>query len=194
MDARSSGMESKIVKIDSDLSGMKERLAKMPEGPAKAALKQQAMRLLQQRKLYQNQLGTIQSQSMNLEQTAFATQNAQFTATMVGAMQTTARELQQANRMAGSIDAVMDMREGLEDAMADSAEINELMSRSFDIGSAYDEADMETELAGLMDSELGGGALGVGTEAASDYLDYASPLTTAAASTTERKAYAQQRQ
>ena len=61
-----------------------------------------------------------------------------------------------------NIDRVEDLRDELTEMMQDSAEINEVLSRSYETPDSYvDEADLEAELGALneMDMESAGGYL-----------------------------------
>lgn len=49
-------------------------MAKMREGPAKNAVKQKALRVLKQRKQYEQQVENLRNQSFNMEQANYAAQ------------------------------------------------------------------------------------------------------------------------
>lgn len=53
---------------DSYHSRYKEQMAGMREGAGKNAIKQKAMRILKQKKLYEGQMEQLQQQSFNMEQ------------------------------------------------------------------------------------------------------------------------------
>lgn len=71
----------------------RDKMARLPEGSAKASIKQQAMRILQQKRLYENQRGMMQQQSFNIEQTNFATESIKDTVTVVQAMKSASKEM-----------------------------------------------------------------------------------------------------
>lgn len=52
VDSRADNIEQKVQKLDTELRKYKEQLAKMREGPAKNSVKQKAMRVLKQKKMY----------------------------------------------------------------------------------------------------------------------------------------------
>ena len=58
----------------------------MREGPAKNAVKQKALRVLKQKKMYENQSDNLKQQSFNMEQANYATQTLKDTKTTVDAM------------------------------------------------------------------------------------------------------------
>ena len=56
-------------------------------------MKQQALRILQQKKMYENQRGMMMQQSFNMEQTNFATESVKDTLVTVGAMKAATKEM-----------------------------------------------------------------------------------------------------
>ncbi len=56
-------------------------------------VKQKALRVLKQKKTYEAQLGSLQQQAFNMEQTAFATQTLKDTKIQVDAMRTGVAEM-----------------------------------------------------------------------------------------------------
>lgn len=67
---------------------------KMREGPAKNGVKQKAMRILKQRKMYEQQLDNLRQQSFNMEQANYATQTLKDTQTTINAMKTGMKQMQ----------------------------------------------------------------------------------------------------
>ena len=61
-------MEVKIRKLDAELIKYKDQMAKMREGGAKNAVKQKALRILKQKKMYEAQRDQLMNQSFNMEQ------------------------------------------------------------------------------------------------------------------------------
>lgn len=82
-----------MARLDAELRKYKEQMAKMREGPAKNAVKQKALRVLKQKKQYENQAEQLRNQSFNMEQTSFATQTLKDTKTTVGAMKLGVKEM-----------------------------------------------------------------------------------------------------
>lgn len=74
-DTRVSSLEVKLKKLDAELSVFKNQMSKMREGPGKAAVQQRALRVLKQKRMYENQLGQLQQQTFNMEQAAMTTEN-----------------------------------------------------------------------------------------------------------------------
>lgn len=73
-------------KLDAELSKYKDQMSKMRDGPAKNAIKQKAIQVLKQRKMYESQRDSMMQQSFNLEQANFATQSLKDTITTVETM------------------------------------------------------------------------------------------------------------
>ena len=73
LDSRSNTLDEKIRKLDAELLRYKEQL-KRTKGPAQNAVKQRAMRILKQKKMYENQRESLMNQQFNVEQVNFTTQ------------------------------------------------------------------------------------------------------------------------
>lgn len=52
VDSRAESVDKKIARLDAELKKYKDQMAKMREGPAKNAVKQKALRVLKQRKMF----------------------------------------------------------------------------------------------------------------------------------------------
>lgn len=120
----------------------------MRDGPGKSAIKQKALKVLQQRKMYESQRDQLQQQSWNMEQAGMMQDNLKNTMTTVDAMKTTTKELR---KQYGKID--LDKIERMQDEMADLMEmgndIQESISRSYDVPEDVDEEELDAELEAL---------------------------------------------
>lgn len=120
----------------------------MRDGPGKTAIKQKALKVLQQRKMYESQRDQLQQQSWNMEQAGMMQDNLKNTMTTVDAMKTTTKELK---KQYGKIN--IDKIEKLQDEMADlmdvGNDIQESISRSYDLPEDVDEAELDAELEAL---------------------------------------------
>src|ERR1700733_16308182 len=85
-DERITAVDDKIKKLDRELATYRDRMSKMRDGPGKNALKQRAMKVLQQRKMYEGQRDQLQSSSWSMEQAAMTTENLRNVMTTVEAM------------------------------------------------------------------------------------------------------------
>lgn len=86
MDQRAENVEKKINALENDLRKFRDQMSKMREGPAKNAVKQKALRILKQKKMYEGQLDNLRGQSFNMEQANFAHQTLKDTQITVSAM------------------------------------------------------------------------------------------------------------
>lgn len=120
----------------------------MRDGPGKSAIKSKALKVLQQRKKYEAQRDQLQQQSWNMEQANMMQDNLKNVMTTVDAMKTTNKALKQ---QYGKID--IDKIERMQDEMADLMEmgndINESISRAYDVPEDVDEAELDAELEAL---------------------------------------------
>lgn len=106
------------------------------------------MRLLQQKKMYEQQRGAMMAQSFNMEQAAFATESLKSNVDTVAAMQASAKEMRKAYKNI-NLAKVEDVQDELAEMMAESAEVQEILGRSYGMPMDIDDADLEAELAGL---------------------------------------------
>ncbi|KAK3210087.1 hypothetical protein GRF29_44g1641814 [Pseudopithomyces chartarum] len=155
------------------LSAYQQKIAKMRDGPGKTAIKQKALKVLQQRKMYDAQRDQLQQQSWNMEQAGMMQDNLKNTMTTVDAMKTTTKELK---KQYGKIN--IDKIEKLQDEMADlmdmGNDIQESISRSYDVPEDVDEAELDAELEALGD-EVDFDAIGESSGMPSFIMDDAAP-------------------
>ena len=129
----------------------------MRDGPGKNAIKQKALKVLQQRKMYEGQKDQLMQQSWNMEQAGMMQDNLKNTMATVDAMKTTQKELK---KQYGKVN--IDKIEKLQDEMAElmdmGNDIQESISRSYDLPEEVDEAELDAELEALGEEvELGEG-------------------------------------
>ena len=79
-------LDAKIDEIDKKLKKYKEQLSSSKTQAAQRAAKQQALRLLKQKKMYENQRDQMYSQQMNLESANFMTEQLKDTADQIAVM------------------------------------------------------------------------------------------------------------
>lgn len=138
----------KIAKLNAELSTHQQRLAKMRDGPGKTAIKQKALKVLQQRKMYEAQRDQLQQQSWNMEQAGMMQDNLKNTMTTVDAMKTTTKELRKQYGKV-NIDKIDKLQDEMADLMDIGNEIQESISRSYDVPEDVDEAELDAELEAL---------------------------------------------
>nr|CAG4638757.1 EOG090X0EA1 [Cyclestheria hislopi] len=149
VDERADNIEKKINKLDLELKKYKDQMAKMREGPAKNALKQKAMRVLKQRKMYEQQSGNLRQQSFNMEQANYACQTLKDTQATVKAMQMGVKEMKREFKKV-NIDEIEDVQDDLADLLEQADEVQESLGRSYGVPD-IDEDELEAELEALGD-------------------------------------------
>ncbi|MFH4982464.1 hypothetical protein AB6A40_009173 [Gnathostoma spinigerum] len=149
LDSRGETVEKKIAKLDAELVNYKDKLKTMREGPSKNMVKQKALRILKQKRMYEAQRDQLEQQSFNMDQTNFAIQGMKDTqatvAAMKGGLKTMKTEYKKLN-----IDDIENLQDEMEDMLDMNTEINEAMSRQYETPD-IDEAELEAELDALGD-------------------------------------------
>jgi len=147
VDDRVGGLDEKIKKLDAELIQYRDKLKRCKPGPAKNALQQKAVRILKQKKMYEQQLGQLMNQSFNMEQANFASQSMKDTVVTIGAMKTANVELKKQLKNV-SIDEIDSMQDDMSDLLETSNEIQESLGRSYATPD-FDESELEDELSAL---------------------------------------------
>lgn len=148
VDSRIESVDVKISKLNAELTTYQQRMGRMRDGPGKNALKQKALKVLQQRKMYEGQRDQLQSQSWNMEQAGMMQDNLKNTMTTVDAMKTTTKELKKQYGKI-NIDKIEKMQDEMADLMDVGNDIQESISRSYDIPEDVDEAELDAELEAM---------------------------------------------
>jgi len=152
IDSRGESIDKKISRLDVDLKKYSEQMKKMRNGPAKNQVKAKALRILKQKRSYENQRDQLGQQSFNLEQQNFAVQSLRDTKTTVDAMKVGVKDFKKAYKHI-NIDQIENMQDELEDMMEDNNDIQEVMGRSYGMPE-IDDDELEAELDALGD-EIG---------------------------------------
>jgi len=163
VDGRSESIDKKILRLDAELNKYKNQMKKMREGPAKNAVKQKAMRVLKQKKMYEQQYNNLQQQSFNMEQANFATQTLKDTHVTVQAMKLGVKEMKTAYKKV-NIEDIEDVQDQLEDMLDQANEVQEALGRSYGMPEVDDD-ELEAELEALGDE--------IGLDEDASYLDEA---------------------
>uniref|UniRef100_A0A915CWV1 Charged multivesicular body protein 5 n=1 Tax=Ditylenchus dipsaci TaxID=166011 RepID=A0A915CWV1_9BILA len=149
IDGRGETMEKKIGKLDSELVKMRDQMKKMREGPAKNMVKQKALRIMKQKKMYENQKDQLDNQSFNMEQSNFAIQGMKDNQITVAAMKAGLKTMQTEYKKM-DINKIDTLQDEMEDMLEMNNEIQDALSRQYDTPD-IDEADLEAELDALGD-------------------------------------------
>jgi charged multivesicular body protein 5 len=135
----------------------------MRDGPGKQAIKAKALKVLQRRKMYESQRDQLQQQSFNMEQANMMQDNLKNVMTTVDAMKTTNKSLKQQYGKI-NIDKIEKMQDEMADLMEMGNEINESISRAYDVPEDVDEAELDAELEALGEDMMFEEGQGIGTE------------------------------
>lgn len=149
VDARAEGVEKKINALEADLRKFRDQMAKMREGPAKNAVKAKALRILKQKKLYENQLDNLRGQSFNMEQANFAAQTLKDTQTTVVAMKDGMKAMKKEFKKI-NIDDIEDVQDDLADMLEQADEVQEALGRTYNTPE-LDDDELAAELDALGD-------------------------------------------
>lgn len=149
IDSRAESVDKKIRMLEQDIAKYSEQMKKMREGPAKNAVKQKALRLLKQKKVYESQRETLYNQSFNIEQQNMAIQTMKDTKTTVGAMKLGLKEMKKEYKNI-KISEIEDLQDQMEDMLEDANEIQDIMGRTYGMPEV-DDAELEAELDALGD-------------------------------------------
>jgi charged multivesicular body protein 5 len=156
VDSRVESIDVKLASINAELTSYQTKLSKMRDGPGKTAIKQKALKVLQRRKMYEGQRDQLQQQVWNMEQAGMMQDNLKNVMTTVDAMKTTNKALKQQYGKI-NIDKIERMQDEMADLMDIGNDIQESISRAYDIPEDVDEAELDAELEALgEDVELEG--------------------------------------
>jgi len=149
VDKRAEDVEKKAAQCDAELRKIREQMKKMREGPAKNALKQKALRVLQRKKAYETQADGMRMQSFNMEQATSALQAAKDTQVVVAAMKAGVSQMKKEYKKV-NIDNIDDLQDEMADMFELSEEVQGALGRSYNMPDV-DEDELEAELDALGD-------------------------------------------
>lgn len=140
----------KIAKAQKEFETFGQKMSKMRDGPGKNVYRQKAQKALQRRRMFESQKDQLEQQQHNMEQAGMMTDNLKNVMTTVDVMKQTNKSLKQ---QYGKID--IDKIERMQDEMADlmemGQEIQDSISRSYEVPEDVDEAELDAELEALGD-------------------------------------------
>jgi charged multivesicular body protein 5 len=142
-------VDKKIARLEQELVKYRNQMAKMKDGPAKNSVKQRALRVLKQKKMYEQQRDSMSQQSFNLEQTNYNIQAMKDTNTTVDAMKVGVKQFKSEFKKM-NIDKIENLHDELEDMMDEANGIQEVMGRSYGMPE-IDDDELEAELGALGD-------------------------------------------
>ena len=115
---------------------------RLREGPGKRAVQQRALRVLQQRKVYEGQLEQLQQQTFNMEQAVMTTENLSNTMATVDAMKAANKQMKKQYGKI-DIDKIDTIQDDMQDLIESANEVQETLGRNYGVPDETDEADLE---------------------------------------------------
>eukprot|EP01127_Copromyxa_protea_P000630 TRINITY_DN10536_c0_g1_i1.p1 TRINITY_DN10536_c0_g1~~TRINITY_DN10536_c0_g1_i1.p1 ORF type:complete len:229 (+),score=49.83 TRINITY_DN10536_c0_g1_i1:27-689(+) len=155
LDQRSQHLDAKIRGIEQEIIKQRDIMNKTRNPSQQNMAKQRALRLMKQKKMYEAQRDQMMTQAFNMEQASFTTQTMQDTMLQVSAMRA-ANQTMKAQFQEFSMDDIEDLQDELQEMFDQSNEIQEIMSRSYEMPFDLDEADLEQELQDLVLDDVDG--------------------------------------
>jgi charged multivesicular body protein 5 len=149
IDSRGESVEKKIAKLDQELAKLKDQMNKMREGPAKNSVKQKALRILKQKKVYEGQREMLMNQSFNIEQQNMSLQSMKDTKATVQAMQMGLKEMKKEYKKI-DLNKIENLQDDMADIMDQVNDVQDVMSRTYGMPEV-DESELEAELEALGD-------------------------------------------
>jgi charged multivesicular body protein 5 len=123
-------------------------MSKMRDGPAKRTLRNKAKDLIMRRNQIEAGRNQLSQQSWNMEQANMMQDNLKNTMITVDAMKTTTKTLKKQYGKV-DIDQIERMQDEMQDLMDIGNEIQESISRAYEVPEEIDEADLDAELEAL---------------------------------------------
>ena len=147
LEKRGDVIDGRIKKIDDDLLGLRKQIL-ASRGPTQERLKQRAMQLLKQKKMYESQSDGVLQQRFQVDQMQFTRETMMETKHQLDAMREAATVMQKEFKKF-SVDEVEKMHEELRDIYEQHEEIQEIMGHSYDVPDDVDEDDLNEQLNSL---------------------------------------------
>eukprot|EP00792_Barthelona_sp_PAP020_P005702 TRINITY_DN2761_c0_g1_i2.p1 TRINITY_DN2761_c0_g1~~TRINITY_DN2761_c0_g1_i2.p1 ORF type:complete len:217 (+),score=85.58 TRINITY_DN2761_c0_g1_i2:36-686(+) len=122
--------------------------AKKAKGKATSYDRSIAVQALRQKKMIEQQMGTVGRQQMTMNNMAFAVENVKNTMETVKVMKQVNQQFQSFAKQY-NVDDVADIYDDLQESMADANELNEMMAESFEYDVGIDDATLDAELEEL---------------------------------------------
>ncbi|XP_044461019.1 vacuolar protein sorting-associated protein 60.2-like [Mangifera indica] len=145
---RGENVDQKIKSLDAELSRYKEQIKKTRPGPAQEAVKARAMRVLKQKRMYEQQRDMLYNQTFNLDQVAFASEGIKDAQQTISALKSANKELKGMMKTV-KIQDIDNLQDEMMDLMDVSNEIQETLGRSYNVPDDIDEEELMGELDAL---------------------------------------------
>eukprot|EP01002_Notosolenus_urceolatus_P006471 NODE_2723_length_1053_cov_61.954183_g2271_i0.p1 GENE.NODE_2723_length_1053_cov_61.954183_g2271_i0~~NODE_2723_length_1053_cov_61.954183_g2271_i0.p1 ORF type:complete len:221 (+),score=49.11 NODE_2723_length_1053_cov_61.954183_g2271_i0:228-890(+) len=153
LDKRGNVLDSKITTLDQQLAQCRDEMGRA-RGPAKERIKQRAMQLLKQRKMYEGQRGQLYNQQMSVDQLAFTQEATKDAAEQMNAMKGAAKHLKKEYKKM-NVDDADRLADELDDLYWQGQDLQEALGRQYGVPDEITDADLDAELGALdMDGTL----------------------------------------
>jgi charged multivesicular body protein 5 len=150
LEARTNAIDAKITSLDRELVKHRDAIKRARVGPAQEAAKRRALVVLKQRKMYEAQREQLYGQRFNVEQVAFASEQAKDTVDTVRAMKSATKELKTAFKAKEfDLNVIDELNDDMSDLLDIGEEIQATLGRSYNVPDGLDEDDLLEELEGL---------------------------------------------
>ncbi|KHJ41790.1 SNF7 family protein [Trichuris suis] len=149
IDARGESIDRKIARLDQELGKYRDQMRKLNDGPTKNAIKQKALRVLRQKRMYEGTREQLMQQSFNMEQSNYAIQAMKDTTVTVEAMKSGLKDMKKHYKQI-NIDKIEDLQDNLADMLDEVNEVQEALGRNYGMPEV-DEDELEAELQALND-------------------------------------------
>ncbi|KAL9657060.1 hypothetical protein ABK040_002686 [Willaertia magna] len=142
---RQEAVQKKAKQIEIELTKLRDQIRKTPNKMMQERLKQKAMQLLRQKKLYEKQLESLMGQQFNVDQTNFTLNQVKDSVDTVNAMKFAAKTMKKQFKEV-NIDKVEDLYDDMLDVMDDANDLQDVLSRSYDVPEDLDDTELMAEL------------------------------------------------
>lgn len=152
LDKRGTVLDDKIKKLDIELHKFREQMSRVRPGPAQTAIKQRALRVLKQKRLYESQRDSLYNQQYTVDQVSFTQETIQDNVSTITAMKhanTAMKKQFKENKKVLDIDNIEKMTDEMSDLMDQANEINEVLSASYGLPDDIDDEELMGELDAL---------------------------------------------
>jgi len=152
-------LDDKIRALDKQLVDFKNQIKATRPGPAQNRIKQRALQVLKQKRMYEQQRDQLGGMAWNMEQASFAHENIQTAIHTSAALKGGTAALKDQMKLI-SLDDIEDSVDDMAELLEESNEIQEALGRSYGIEEDVDLADLDDELAAIdeqlaLEAELG---------------------------------------
>lgn len=144
-------IDKQLDQYESELSTFRRKLNQFSSNSNKKMfIKQQALVILRQKKMYEEQKIQLQQQLMNLEHTMFVTDQIKNTTTTLNAMKHASKVFERQKLKFNEIEKIQDH---MEDLLDEANKINSILARPYDFND-IDETELDAELEALEETEI----------------------------------------